>query len=338
MTLREIMNEMLEIIKGDVEKYLSGSNEDFFYRQVHTEKYGSTDGNYQNRKRLCYGLLFGVCNIPEPQREEMVRQLLEQEIISREREDFQGIGENLEILTLLMQKYRRDEDREIFDRAKNANFDCFLGYDPDHDYSRTHVKPELYSVYISDPEAYGFDDCMELAESLGMREQLCKLTDIFKQKEQKDMSLADCKRLLRYSELTGREEDREAAIRGEFRLALAPQETDDMTRLMAYEHMISLMTEKGEIHEAFDLLCMGTEYLRKFNKTAFYECALKIMDTSPEIAGDVWKYTGYYADMDIASKDLDLICYNVVGKCAEINGDKEVEESIEKLKSEQECG
>lgn len=330
MTYKEILAEMLGDLKKDVEKYLTGSRENYIYRKEHTEEYGDTDKNYDNRKRLCYGLLLNVCEIPEQKREEMTRELFEQEIISRENESFQGIGENLEILTLLMRQYRRDEDRELFKRAKNANFDCFLGYDPEHDYSRPHEKPELYSVYSSDPETYDLRDCIKLAYSMDMQKHLCRLLDILKES---DMSRYDYKNMLRYYKLTGREEDRETAVKGYFRLTLSSPETDDMARLKAYEEIIDLLAEKGEGDEAFELLNEGTKALRKFNMRSFYDCTLKIMETSPEIAKEVWKYAGYYADMDIARKDLCPVCYDVVGKCAELAGDNEIMKTVNALKA-----
>lgn len=319
MTYKEILAEMLGELKKDVEKYLTGSRENYIYCKEHTEEYGDTDKNYDNRKRLCCGLLLNVCEIPEQKREEIIRELFEQEIISRENEAFQGIGTNLELLTQLMQKYRRPEDREIFDRAKNANFDCFLGYDPEHDYK-----------YKADPDEYSLDDCISLAEELELKDCLCRLADISKHECK---SFEDYEKLLYISRSTGREEDRETAVKGYFRLTLSSPEADDMARLKAYEEIIDLLAEKGEGDEAFELLNDGTKALRKFNMRSFYDCTLKIMETSPEIAKEVWEYAGYYADMDIARKDLCPVCYDVVGKCAEIAGDNEIMKTVNALKA-----
>ena len=218
-----------------------------------------------------------------------------------------------------MQKYRRPEDREIFDRAKNANFDCFLGYDPEHDYK-----------YKADPDEYSLDDCISLAEELELKDCLCRLVDISKHECK---SFEDYEKLLYISRSTGREEDRETAVKGYFRLTLSSPETDDMTRLKAYEEIIDLLAEKGEGDEAFELLNEGTKALRKFNMRSFYDCTLKIMETSPEIAKEVWEYAGYYADMDITRKSLCPVCYDVVGKCAELAGDNEIMKTVNALKA-----
>lgn len=329
MTRKEILNEMLCELKAELEKYLAGSENEYFYKRVHTEKYGDIDGNYRNRTRICYGLLFNVCEVDEPVREKTVRELLEQEIISRENESFQGFGENLEILTLLMRKYRRPEDRKIFERAKNANFDCFCGYDPDNE-----CNSKFYDSYKTDPEEYGgIEELIYLADDLDMKKYVCMLVDLF---VQRDMSINDCKKLLHYSQYTGREQDRERAVTNLFELVRSAPEADDMQRLRAYEEMIGLLTEKGEAAKAFSLLCEGSAELRKFNKSSFYDSALKIMDISKDKVREVWEYAKQYADTDIAAGELAPVCYNTVNKCAELADDKEMIQKIRQLEANEE--
>lgn len=76
---------------------------------------------------MCYGLMYGGYSTESI--EDAVRELFETEITARENESFQGIGANIEILTVLLRKYDNPNDESLFERAKNANFDCYCGYD-----------------------------------------------------------------------------------------------------------------------------------------------------------------------------------------------------------------
>ena len=88
---------------------------------------GTDDENYIDRLRLAYYLLY--CHIDD---EEAVAFLFEEELKDREQNSFQGIGSTLQILTHLIRKYNGDgKYAGLLERAKNANFDCACGYDPD---------------------------------------------------------------------------------------------------------------------------------------------------------------------------------------------------------------
>lgn len=88
---------------------------------------GTDDENYIDRLWLAYYLLY--CHIDN---EEAVAFLFEEELKDREQNSFQGIGSTLQILTHLIRKYNGDgKYAGLLERAKNANFDCACGYDPD---------------------------------------------------------------------------------------------------------------------------------------------------------------------------------------------------------------
>ena len=97
------------------------------YKEFHNGEWGTDDENYTNRLRLAYYLLYG--HIED---EEAVAFLFQEELKDRERNSFQGIGSTLQILTHLIRKYNEDgKYAALLERAKNANFDCACGYDPD---------------------------------------------------------------------------------------------------------------------------------------------------------------------------------------------------------------
>ena len=69
------------------------------------------------------------CHIED---EEAITYLFQDELKDREQNSFQGIGSTLQILTHLIRKYNADDKyADLLKRAKNANFDCACGYDPD---------------------------------------------------------------------------------------------------------------------------------------------------------------------------------------------------------------
>ncbi len=59
-----------------------------------------------------------------------VAYLFQEELKDRENNSFQGIGSTIRILTMLLQRYNAGHKYDdLFERAKNANFDCACGYD-----------------------------------------------------------------------------------------------------------------------------------------------------------------------------------------------------------------
>ena len=105
----------------------AGDSKTVCYKEFQNGEWGTDDENYTNRLRLAYYLLY--CHIED---EEAVVFLFGEELKDRERNSFQGIGSTLEILTHLIRKYNGDgKYAGLLERAKNANFDCACGYDPD---------------------------------------------------------------------------------------------------------------------------------------------------------------------------------------------------------------
>ena len=78
----------------------------------------------------------------------MILKLFNEELFDRESNSFQGIGRSLEILTELMNKYDVPDREVLFERAKQANFDCYGGY------NSKYVSPKL--------ESYSLEEAVEL--------------------------------------------------------------------------------------------------------------------------------------------------------------------------------
>ena len=149
--------------KAVYEKVLSGDFETVRYKKGYREEWGVSDENYINRMRLAYYLIFnGIDN------EDLTRRLLEYEVIDRETDDFQGIGDTLNILTVILKKFNADgKYNDLFERAKYANFDCSCGYDAEDCAFDDHI------------DNYDLDDCIWLAYGMDFKELQFELLDIY---------------------------------------------------------------------------------------------------------------------------------------------------------------
>lgn len=172
-----------------VENFINGEKSPYLYQCKHDEYYGNTDENYFNRMKLCYALLYDVHPLETEQKKQIVRELLETEIISRENEDFQGIGSNLEILTYLANILDIPDKTALFQRAKDANFDCLCGYDetgkhyhflPISEMSMTdciYTMMDLDELETLSPEDRNFlADCAEKSGNSSLAEEIRSLS------------------------------------------------------------------------------------------------------------------------------------------------------------------
>ena len=97
------------------------------YEKTYEKGYGTYDRNYVGRNRLSHYLLYEKIDD-----EKVIETLFEEELKDRQTNSFQGIGDSLEILTFLLQRYNNTgKYSDLFEMAKNSNFDCACGYDKD---------------------------------------------------------------------------------------------------------------------------------------------------------------------------------------------------------------
>ena len=144
---QKLLYDMLAKYAVHIENFVNGEKSPYLYQCKHDEYYGNTDENYFNRMKLCYALLYDVYPLKTEQKKQIIHELLETEIISRENEDFQGIGSNLEILTYLAEMLEIPDRTAFFQRAKDANFDCSCGYDE----TRKHYQfPPISEISVTD--------------------------------------------------------------------------------------------------------------------------------------------------------------------------------------------
>lgn len=143
---RDILKNELNHQQTVLEQIRTGDFSGVAYEGYRDKEYGIQDKNYTNRLRLAYYILFNderlrtaddcqnstesvSCGLTD---EALMLRLFEEELKDRETNSFQGIGSCLEVLTCLLRNYNADgRYTSLFERAKNANFDCACGYSPD---------------------------------------------------------------------------------------------------------------------------------------------------------------------------------------------------------------
>lgn len=113
--------------KEALEALRSGAQERsrFAYQAAHSPERAKHDANELERERLAHMLLlFGVASDVE-----LIRFLLDAEISARATDSFQGAGDTLSILSLLLVEFGEEDTADLprFWQAKQANFDTFAG-------------------------------------------------------------------------------------------------------------------------------------------------------------------------------------------------------------------
>lgn len=106
----------------------SGNTSSVQYTEYYDKEWGTRDANYLNRMRLAYYLLY--VNIDD---EDMIVYLFQEELKDRKSNSFQGIGNSLNVLTSILNRYNADGKYDgMMEEAKDANFDCACGFDKNY--------------------------------------------------------------------------------------------------------------------------------------------------------------------------------------------------------------
>ena len=156
-------DEMLQSLIGDHADY---SKVD--YLEKHSEKYGKSDANYTNRLKVLLAM-YNREDRDAPHYEPIVRRLLVNEIIDRETNSFQGIGDALYYAVFLLQKYERERDQILFQQAKEANFDTYAGFDSEL----------ILETYLFSKDTADLEDCINIASELGEDMYLSLFIDLW---------------------------------------------------------------------------------------------------------------------------------------------------------------
>lgn len=273
MEYKELLRQMIIECKNDADSFLAGNKQDYLYCKERNETYGDTDKNYTNRTRVCYGLMYGEYSSEII--EDAVRELFETEITSRENESFQGVGINIEMLTALLLKYNNTENEKLFERAKNANFDCFLGYNKE--YCQKAFEPL---------DSFSFEDCVIAAGELGKTDYACKFVDIFKEQP---LGLKEYRMLKSFAiHDTRRMCDRELAVTGIYEIYMSQPSESIYDLYDAISAYVQLLADKGETDKAADIFIAQSQLFIRFDRGG-YEVGSRLIRDGIKRKNEVWE-------------------------------------------------
>ncbi len=268
------VGELKRVIFGyaaDVRQYLSGDKADYVYCEQHSEEWGTSDKNYARRMRLCYALYYNVCEVPD--KAALVRELFEEELKDRETNSFQGIGDNLEMLTSMLVELGEPLKSELFVRTKNANFDCACGYEP------RVIKP----VPLDEFTPY---ECIYTLSDLGETECACRLTDEFKSGELNLKGLKQVKSIAKWH--TKRPGDKEYAATKIYELfQKSPEMFDEQDVFYAVYDYAETLLEKSETANALSVFNEHKERL-SWNKRSFYTLGARLIEDGADTSERIW--------------------------------------------------
>ncbi len=157
---------------NNLDKYRASKDfwSDASYLAQSTEERGVHDANEMER----YSILLALQYDHNDSDEELIRYLFRQEVIAREKDSFQGIGEALWLGAYLLAAYRNAEDIPLFCRAKFANFDTACGFDREFMFVALRDRTEEY-VAENYPEVH--EEIQGDYESLDLTNRLDKWWD-----------------------------------------------------------------------------------------------------------------------------------------------------------------
>lgn len=255
----------------DVRKYVSGDKADYVYCAETSEEWGTSDKNYKNRARLCYALLYDVCEVPN--KKEIVRELFLEELKDRETASFQGIGDNLETLTSMLLELGEPADSELLERAKNANFDCACGYEP-----------RVFKVQPLDE--FSLFDCITALSDWDEQELMFKLTDELKSRDTDLKGLEELRSIANWC--TKRKCDRDFAVTKIYELfQSSPEEFDKYSAFSAVCEYVELLIENGDTAKAADIFNEQALLLSSYERR-YYVLGAKLIASGAAAPEKIW--------------------------------------------------
>ena len=230
-----------ELVKGKLfeqakvyQALKSGDYSQVQYVEQNDKVWGKGDRNYRNRMRLAYYLLYA--HIDD---EDTVAYLFQEELKDRKSNSFQGIGNALNILTSMLNRYNIAGKYDgMLDEAKNANFDCACGFD-----KNCKINNEISSLDLM--------DCIFLSQDLHFKEVMDILVDDWKSSITQ-WTDANRKTLIDFNSFLGKEEENKELYETILKNAIASGKTFEI--VFAYNDVIQYYIEGEKIETAYSYL------------------------------------------------------------------------------------
>lgn len=224
----ELLQTMLDGFVIYYQQVMNGDFSQVCYLEGHDDQYGTYDQHSINRLKLAYYLWY-CQDAPE----DILVRLFQEECIDLETNSFQGIGETINMLSALFS----EDHQELFDRAKNANFDCYCGYEPD-----------FYRHISRNPADLSVESCLDIAQDTGEQQYALQFFEILKAEFPLNTE-ADCRHLIRINNDFGRSQDNELLFRKLLEFTLEENQKRDI--ISARESLCRFLIEQGKFSQAY---------------------------------------------------------------------------------------
>ncbi|WP_304353235.1 hypothetical protein [Brachyspira innocens] len=173
-----VFEELLNYLENNDKEQFEINIATFVYKEDNEVEY-TKDKNYIERLKLVLSILYHKNRndlMNKKSFEDLLVFLFEEEIKDRQTNSYQSIGTSLEIISFLFVKlYNGDINKllskykDLFDKAKNANFDCNCGYGIDD-----------YNYYNERLDELSIDAVISYSIDIYELELFSKLLDIWK--------------------------------------------------------------------------------------------------------------------------------------------------------------
>lgn len=258
----------------------SGETASVQYSGYKDEKWGIRDDHYLNRMRLAYYLLYAHVDD-----EDTIVYLFQEELKDRKSNSFQGIGNTLNVLTSILNRYNNDgRYNGMLEEAKNANFDCACGYDKNYQTDDAIDSLELM-------------DCIFLSQDLEYKDIMEVLVREWKECIT-DWTDANRNTLIRFNSFLGKEQENEAIYKALLDNAIMSGKTFDI--VSAYNKVIRYHIDIGQFEIAVSYLrrMIDTTEFKDIERIRLFgdvleEC-FEIISGGVKESAELWKWAKPY--------------------------------------------
>lgn len=258
----------------------SGDTSLIQYSGYYDERWGTGDANYLNRMRLVYYLLYA--NIDD---EDVIVYLFEEELKDRKSNSFQGIGNTLNVLTSILNKYNTDGRYDkMLEEAKNANFDCACGFDKNY-----RIDDEIISLDLM--------DCIFLSRDLDYKDVMDVLVSKWKDSIT-EWTDANRTTLIGFNSFLGKEQENESIYKVLLENAISSGKTFNI--VYAYNKVIRYYIDikQFEIADAYLREMIDTADFKEIERIRLFgdvleEC-FEIICGGAKDSVELWKWAKPY--------------------------------------------
>ncbi|WP_300741606.1 hypothetical protein [uncultured Brachyspira sp.] len=264
------LEELLNCLENNDKEKFQINIEPFIYKEDNEAEY-IKDKNYIERLKLILSILYHKNRnklMSKKSFEDLLVFLFEEEIKDRQTNSYQGIGTSLEIMSFLFVKLYNDDInkllskyKDLFDKAKNANFDCNCGYGvDDYDYYNERLDELSIDAVIS-----YFIDIDDL--------QLCsKFIDIWKETV-KEWDKKNLDKLKYYESLIEDKESLLETTKKLFEMAVKENESN-WDIVSALNNYLKSLIENKKYDYAWQLISKYMNNIKNIQDDKFYNINL----------------------------------------------------------------